>query len=168
MTDPKKGTLLTSYDPSDIIEAEIDFRMEAWQQMYDEEPTREQLSNDIYKDSDVFQMAWDDMVSYLTDLIKEKNPNGYWSASVVDFGWRNSSGHAFFKAVDGASFLRSVLPKTDNTFFIYKYGKNGFAINNFHHDSPTGREWYYIRPSTKKEIEEEEFRTNPRRKARRK
>lgn len=147
---------LVSYDQSDIAEAEIDFRMENWQDRFEEKPPREHIANEVYQDSDVFQFAWDDVVEYLTELMAKRNKRGYWRADVEGFGWRKQNGYKYFEADKGQEFLQQILPNTDNTFRIYAHGKNGFAIQNFHHDAPTG-EWYYVRPATTKEIETQEF-----------
>ena len=59
-------------------------------------------------------------------------------------------------ADDGADFLRQVLPKkTECNFYVYPHGEVGLAINNYHHDSCTGREWYYAAPYDPDEEEDE-------------
>jgi len=90
-----------------------------------------------------------EMYSCLGDWIEGNNPEHEWIAAVVNFGWRKTSGTAKFKAENGFKLLVAVLPNTSNTFNIYKgEDKVGpwLVINNFHHDSPTGDEWYLIRP----------------------
>ncbi len=62
-----------------------------------------------------------------------------------NFGWRNLSGDKFFQARRGEAFLSNVLPPTDCRYRMYNF-RNGIAIQNFHHDSPVGNEWYYIVP----------------------
>ena len=141
----KKGYIL-AYDQSAIVDNEIDFRMENWKDRFGEKPSRDVIANEVYQDSDIFQFAWDDLVADLTFLMKNRNPGGHWHAEVKNFGWQSRSGHKDFHAVNGADFLREILPDTDNTFFIHQWGKKGFAIQNFHHDSPTGNEWYYVKP----------------------
>lgn len=86
---------------------------------------------------------FDDFLYELDTLLQKKNPNGYWYAEVKNFGWLNQSGHRYLKATDGKTFLRQILPDTDCHFKVYAY-PNGLAIQNYHHDSPTGNEWYYV------------------------
>jgi len=66
---------------------------------------------------------------------------------MCNFGWREIGGHKLMSTDDGTDFLLQILPDTDCTFYIYAYGDDGLKINNFHHDSPTGREWYYALPA---------------------
>lgn len=109
-----------------------------------------------YNDTDVYSIWWDDMIEGLTDQMKTKNPDGYWRADVQNFGWRSQSGHKYFKANNGQELLDEILPKTNCTFYIYDFGKDGLAINNYHHDSPTGKEWYYLVPVSDVEFKNQE------------
>lgn len=52
-----------------------------------------------------------------------------------------------FDASNGQDLLRNILPNTDNEFSIFQLKKDGFAINNKHHDNQEGDEWYYILPA---------------------
>lgn len=90
---------------------------------------------------------WLDLTNELTDKMKN---NTEWKAKVRNFGWHESDGEKKFEAETGQSLLREILPDTDCSFIIYKYGE-GFAIQNFHHDSPTGKEWYYVLPNKEEE-----------------
>jgi hypothetical protein len=93
---------------------------------------------------------------YYTLEIKEH----YWYAEVSNFGWRGQSGSAWIDAEGANDLLYKILPKTENHFNIYKYtlyGRKGFAIQNFHHDSPMGKEWYYVIPLTSEEWEFEDL-----------
>jgi hypothetical protein len=95
----------------------------------------------------VFTFAWHDLCANLTQLMEDRNAPGWWYARVTNFGWRSLDGHKTFRAGSGQDLLRAILPDTDCTFHVYDYaGGRGFAINNFHHDSPAGREWYYVEP----------------------
>jgi len=96
---------------------------------------------------------WDWLLHELEAWMKKVNPDGYWIASVENFGWSNRSGQALIDADTGAELLQKVLPKTENHFKIFKSGKT-LRIQNYHHDSPVGNEWYSVRPATKKEREE--------------
>lgn len=89
---------------------------------------------------------WEELTDDLTELIAERNPDGRWYAEVSNFGWRSLNGWSEFRAVEGEEFLQAVLPDTPCNFKVFAWGEDGFAIQNYHHDSPVGREWYYIRP----------------------
>lgn len=73
-----------------------------------------------------------------------------WVCWVTNFGWQ--SGDAFMPSFDcdnGKDLLQRILPKTECSFKIYTAdigGIKSLAINNFHHDAPTGKEWYYVMP----------------------
>jgi len=147
----RKKRPLASWDECEIAVAEIRYRLE-------EDPSldEETVRNQVYEDSDVFELEWESVTEHLTEILNEKNPSGYWYASVVGFGWRKLNGRAFIKAKDGVEFLRKLLPNTDCTWYLYRDGR-GFKLNNFHHDAPTG-EWYFFHPATKKQMETEDFR----------
>jgi hypothetical protein len=93
---------------------------------------------------------WDFLTEDLSQLMQQKNPVGYWKATVTGFGWRKLEGHTdVFQAMNGLQLLQHILPNTDCSFRIYNHGKNGFAINNTHHDSPMwGVEWYIVEKAT--------------------
>ena len=112
-----------------------------------------QVRDSVYGDSDWFQDSYQSMTEQLAEVMKKKNPDGYWRGQVKNFGWRAVSGEKYFQANTGQELLDEVLPKTDCTFYIYDFGKDGLAINNYHHDSPTGKEWYYLIPVTAAEFE---------------
>jgi hypothetical protein len=80
-------------------------------------------------------------------MMKMVNEGTSWWAKVENFGWRSMSGFKAFTAESGEEFLREILPDTDCQFRIYDYefdGRKGFKVQNYHHDSPVGNEWYYI------------------------
>jgi len=151
----KVGKQIMGWDESDITDGEVEYRLENWKDAgYDKKPTEEQVRNDVYEDSDIYTWAWEDLMENLKESMAKKNPNGYWRAEVKNFGWRSSDGSAPpFYTEDPAELLRKILPDTDNTFKIFNYGK-GYAVQNYHHDSPTGREWYYIVPISDTEYEQ--------------
>jgi hypothetical protein len=145
------GKKLLSWDQSEILKAEVERRLE--------EDNPDGLSEDqmwprVAEDPFLIQSEWEYFLEVLDDLLKEKNPDGCWKAEVHGFGWRGLDGHSVFRAESAAGFLKKVLPKCDCTFIIYGYGR-GLAINNFHHDSPTGREWYYLIPTTARVVDGE-------------
>jgi len=154
----KLGKKLLSWDES--IDDEVRFRFDQQEEelkegliFANEWKTETEIEEEIYTDQDFWQIFWEDLTECLTTILKRKNPDGYWKAQVRNFGWRNLDGVKFLKASDGASFLREILPNTDCHYHIFNYGK-GLAIQNFHHDSPVGNEWYYVVPTTARMCEE--------------
>jgi len=108
-------------------------------------------------EEDDVDWMWDDFVENLTGVMKKKNYRNYhkdkWMAKVNNFGWRHLDGNKCVTAENGIELLREILPDCDCTFKIFHNGRTGLKIQNFHHDSPVGNEWYYIRPMTIKEVE---------------
>lgn len=102
-------------------------------------------------EADDFTM--DDLLDELTEVILELNPAGFWFGTVKNFGWMNRSGTTYFIAETGIELLGAVLPKTNCSFKIFQ--EDGvLKIQNWHHDSPTGNEWYVLKPITYKEYKE--------------
>lgn len=99
---------------------------------------------ELHKDSDIFECEWEWFIESFNEFIETFKAD-QWDVRVENFGWQNRCGTGEVAGIDGEHLLRNILPKTDCTFSIYKTG-DGFSINNFHHDSPTG-EWYYVNPS---------------------
>lgn len=149
--DRKKAFLI--WDTSEIIENEVKYRLEEDNpDKLDEDTIREQVYS-----GDILFIMQEDLTYELTVAMKKINPSGYWKAKVENFGWRGISGKKVFKAFNGNELLSEILPKTENTFFVWKT-RTGFVINNFHHDSRfagTSGEWYYIDRMTQKDIEKE-------------
>ena len=97
------------------------------------------------------------LIDDLTDIIYRKNPLGYWRVEGHNFGWRNSNGKGYIEAKDGRRLLEKVLQtKTEWKFKVYNYGR-GIAIQNWHHDSPTGNEWYFIVPIAESTYEKNSY-----------
>ena len=134
--------LFIRWDTSDLIDAqakhlltegEANTEAEAWEQ--------------ASQDSDFVNLEWSHLVESLTTKLTELNPDGYWHCDVENFGWRSLSGSTEFETNDGQVFLYSFLPDTDCTFNVYIDEERAIPvikIQNFHHDSPTGKEWYTI------------------------
>ena len=104
---------------------------------------------DVEENCHIYQ----DMCEELGKLMVEINDGNSWIARVENFGWRKTNGHKLFKATRPDTLLREILPETDNTFKIFKrrqkYKKckdsiQEIVIQNWHHDSSTGEEKYYI------------------------
>lgn len=143
----KMGKHLTGYDQDEIADNEVKFRMETQIEYGEEIPqlTEDEIRENVYHNSDTFEFAWEDLIEHLTEIMQRKNQSGYWKVTVNNFGWRSQDGYKYFYADTGIDLLRGILPDTDCTFKIYNYGK-GIAIQNWHHDSPMGNEWYCITP----------------------
>lgn len=162
----KVGKKIMSWDTSEITDGELEYIKTELLPQEDADHWAYGLSDDKIRDkiydSDVYSIAWDDLLEYLHEKLEEMFPEGFYEARVKNFGWRSTSGSQVFqlKSNDAQEFLRKILPNTDCTFYIYEYKagtRKGLAINNFHHDSPTGAEWYYILPLTADEYEKEMY-----------
>jgi hypothetical protein len=105
-------------------------------------------------DSDLYTFEWEDLTECLTEALNEINPDGYWHAEVANFGWRNQIGYSDFKATNGETFLSNILPDTDCTFNVFIDAGQTVRIRNYHHDAPTGNEWYTIRALSSSEYAE--------------
>ena len=136
------------WDISELTQQHIDFLVEEAEA--GEEPiTREEACERAYEDSCFIDDWWNDFLEDLWDNALEViNPGHWWKASVENFGWRGLDGNCPpFKADDAAMFLHRILPDCDCTFNIFIDEKTKkIRIQNFHHDSPTGNEWYFIAP----------------------
>jgi len=140
----KIGKMLAEWNTLNIIQGQVDWLKETGDHP---DKTDDQLFQMASEDPDLFSIQWEYLCDYLTELM-EKNSHGGWMAEVKNFGWRSLNGHKYFEARTGRVLLQKILPKTECTFKVYRYGK-GLAINNAHHDSPTWNEWYYITPCKK-------------------
>ena len=88
---------------------------------------------------------WEDVSAQVSVIMKDKSR---WNAIVQGFGWQSVSGSRDdFEARNGEALILACLPETSCSFEVYRYGRSGIAINNAHHDKPTGGEWYYITPA---------------------
>ncbi|MBD3248547.1 hypothetical protein GF336_00700 [Candidatus Woesearchaeota archaeon] len=92
---------------------------------------------------------WEMLCDELSGLISF-NEDKTWYGTVSNFGWRNQDGEARFNAENGQELLRHILPETDCCFKIYIEGTEDdtvINIQNYHHDSPVGNEWYEVLPA---------------------
>ena len=97
------------------------------------------------------ELVWarEDFNRDLTRIMSSKNIIGLWGAMVSKFGWQKRDGRLKFEAVTGQELISKLLPNTECRFKVYNYGP-GLAIQNWHHDQPTGSEWYYIKPLSRR------------------
>ncbi len=102
-----------------------------------------QYMDECEEDDDGFQL--ENLCNDLSEYLDKVSKYGVFYVSVKNFGWQSKSGHKAFKAIDATKFLQEILPDTDCHFRIY-YNENHNQINiqNFHHDSPCGNEWYKV------------------------
>ena len=121
------------------------------------ERIKEQVEKEVFPevcdDYTIISDAFDYLTETLTEEMKAlKDYNGEWYATVSNFGWREMNGEKKFPADCGQELLHQILPRTECTYRIFKLEDgSGFSIQNFHHDSPTGNEWYKIVPYTEED-----------------
>ena len=102
----------------------------------------------------LFDHEWECLTEWLAEEINKRDTKNLFKIEVVNFGWQKRDGVKYDDLkIDrnsrnrGEVLLSCALPETDNTFVVYDYRNGeGLAINNVHHDSPYGDEWYYITP----------------------
>jgi len=100
-------------------------------------------------DEDEIRFSWDMFTEGLTEILDRIFPKGEVACKVKCFGWRGCDGFLeTFKFQNGSGLLNKILPQAECTFKIHErrdsiYGHH-LAIQNFHHDSPVGNEWYYV------------------------
>ncbi|MDO8828203.1 hypothetical protein [Methylophaga sp.] len=99
------------------------------------------------EDPDLLDHEWAALTEQLTGLLNTLNPSGYWHAEVTHFGWRSRNGFKDFEADTGGRFLASILPATDCTFKVFVTEDGTVRLQSFHHDAPTGNEWYTVKPA---------------------
>lgn len=63
---------------------------------------------------------------------------------VNNFGWRKIYGVKKVPLSEEADMLEAILPQCDCTFKVW-FVPTGALVQNFHHDSPVGDEWYEVR-----------------------
>lgn len=151
------------WDTFDVSQAEINYRKENKEDFYPDNPniTDEEIENRVYEDYDLITFAYDDFINYFQELLdhvtKKYKETYYWTAEVEGFGWRGQSGEMdVFYEEDVRELLRRILPQCDCNYKIFM-NRTGFRLQNFHHDSPVGNEWYTIRHITNKEFLKSEY-----------
>jgi len=148
--------MLTEWSNCTAIDNIIADRLENWELFYDTKPTEEQVQEDVYHDYDSITCAYEQFIEDLTyNILQERNPNGFWYVKVRNFGWRCVDGYSFLQIKTGTELVQKVLPNCDCSFKIFADGDKNLKIQNFHHDSPVGNEWYYLQVITEKQFDEE-------------
>lgn len=128
------------WDTCDIAMAQAKYLVEIG-----ETDNEEKAFDQACQDTDLLSFEWDYLTESLTETLNALNPSGNWMAKVTGFGWRKQDGYKEIQADNGSDFLKSIFPETDCSFKLFQDEK-GIKIQNFHHDSPTGNEWYDIQP----------------------
>jgi hypothetical protein len=141
----QKEQPLLVWDTHKIIRARAEYLLGEYPEDY---PDLDAAFAMACEEPDTVESEWEGFTEYLTEILEERNPNGHWYVEMCNFGWRGTNGYKLMSVDDGAGFLSQVLPDTDCTFYIYADGDDGLKINNFHHDSPVGKEWHYATPAT--------------------
>jgi len=150
----KVGDKLMDWDESEIIEGIVSERIENPELYGFEGMSEEEIRHKTYETADL-ETEWDLLTENLDETLKKKNPGMCWHAEVKNFGWRGLEGEKTFCVGTASEFLGEILPKTECTFNIFEYGDDGIAIQNYHHDAPTGKEWYYVLPLRWEELEDD-------------
>lgn len=127
------------WDTTEILNAKAKHLIETGEADHDEEGFTIACA-DPYLLND----EWECLTNDLSEKLKAINPVGYWHMKAKNFGWQNLSGTKDFEADNGKTFLSEILPKTECTFRIYIDSTEVIKIQNFHHDSPVGNEWYTV------------------------
>ncbi len=138
--DQTRGVPILVWDTCDIALQKAKYRLAIGEVSDEDEGFTEACT-----DSDLFAFEWEALTDSLTQILKSINPDGHWHAEVNQFGWRGRNEFKDFKAENGREFLNEILPKTECSFRVFLEDR-WIRIQNFHHDAPTGNEWYTVRP----------------------
>lgn len=140
-------TLLASYDESDIIDSNVEYCKENWEESKERyglegtfEENKKKVVDEVAQDPDLFAMSWEGFVEDVATIFK-----GYYHISAKNLGWRNQSGEATVEVNSFDDLRNKVLPKTqDMTINIYEGEKAGeLKMTVSHHDAPTGDTYYF-------------------------
>ena len=143
------GNRLASWDESEIAEDRIQYLID------EEGHSQEEAERLAREDQDLYSWEWESLEECLTEILKDRSLLGLVHIEVNNFGWRSLDGQQFADIENGKALLNAMLPNTQCTFHIHEYQDGevkGLAVQNFHHDSCTGNEWYYILPAKSCEV----------------
>lgn len=138
------------WSSADIIHNHAEFLQEEDPSLPDAEAWERASADDCLIDDE-----WDYLTMSLQEKLDEYNPeDAPWLARVENFGWRNLDGQKVFRAENAEAFLRGILPDTECTFNIYVDDETKtIEIQNWHHDSPMGNEWYTITVAGEEDVD---------------
>ena len=135
------------WNPVQILEDQAAFLVE--EGPYD---SQEAAFEAAAQDEGLLAWEWECLLDALTERLSDVNPGGLWYTEVRNFGWHRQSGYKEFRADDAKTFLQEILPRTECRFRILIHDRE-IEIQNFHHDSPFGEEWYTVSPISATEVE---------------
>ena len=157
---------LDGYDTCDLVDGEVKYRLEE----DDEVKTRlaeagpegraaveEKVREEVNADPVVFEQAFDDLCEDLTEEIRRLTHSQtapghidvpmYFRLEMNNFGWRELNGHKYVRVTSGRELIAAILPNCECTYRFFKVKHGGkLVMQNSHHDSPVGREFYIILP----------------------
>jgi hypothetical protein len=97
------------------------------------------------EDRDALDECYDDMCGELLQYMHKLTKTDKFFVVVKNFGWMERNGYKEVTADTGKHLLSETLPDCDCSFKIFFDKKDrSIKIQNRHHDSPTGKEWYTI------------------------
>lgn len=141
----KVGNRVLSWDIHQITKDWVNLLIESGE-FTDEDKALEETCEDV---DAIAAAEWENLCREFGKLLS--NADAVWYIEVNNFGWRALNGDQILHLDGkdnreiGQNALQKILPETACTFYVHEYGENGgLAIQNFHHDSPCGREWYYL------------------------
>ena len=158
---------LCGYDVCDIAEAEIQYRLEESDEVKarlvaaagpdGRAAVEAAVRDEVYADSMVFEQAFDDLCEDLTEEIRRLTHSQtapghidvpmYFRLEMNNFGWRELNGHKYVRVMSGRELIAAILPNCECTYRFFKVKHGGkLVMQNSHHDSPVGREFYIILP----------------------
>ena len=148
------GKKVLSWDTRQIVQYLADSLIES-----DEFTDEDEAFQAACEDEDIVSLEWESLCWEFGKLLS--NVDTIWHIEVSNFGWRALNGDKVLHLDGkdnreiGQGALQEILPETNCTFHVHEHGENGgLAIQNFHHDSPYGREWYYLTPASDAQCEE--------------
>lgn len=122
----------------------------------EQKPYLRWFQSEFEEDTDI-DFEWECFLEDLNELLKEINPDGYFYCKVSNFGWRNQNGYAYLQIKSGKELIQKVLPNCDCSFNIFREN-NKIKIQNYHHDSPMGNEWYELTSINQEQFENEDYK----------
>ena len=132
------------WDTSEITRREINSLIK-----YNPELSEQEAFEQVCEETFLFSYEFDILLGafqkWIDELIKNTSLDGF-LCTAKNFGWRNSSGIAEIDTTNALGILSKILPDCECTYTIFNY-KDYFEIQNAHHDSPTGNEWYILTPA---------------------
>ena len=155
----KVGKKIASYADYEVTQAEVEYRMENREDFdYDEDMTEEQIREEVYNDSYIYEDAYNDCCYAIGEVFVRKFKTLCAKVEGVNLDWRGSSGYKYIcldhltESEDiGRQLISSLFSGGDFTLECKNYGK-GLFFRISHHDCPTGS-CYYLTPCARSTYE---------------